>query len=203
MNLRPGIDTPPPSNFIFIKLNFPFDEQEKCIQVLKEIERVRREAVSPERTHDEKSVVDGWALNLLVAFGLRFYLGPLADRQPEEVVPNFPPGGVFEPRDATRFGIKRRVPIYLRTMNAEGDRLWAGKRLSLTSGKKPSEDEITKAYTQWLSDNESDVILYIEANSHALCVDLRNRIENEIIGRTVWSWPVRLRNHGAQKTVAT
>ena len=97
--------------------------------MLKDIERVRREALDPQRSHQGKNVVDGWALNLLVAFGLRFFRGPLPDRPPEEVIPNFPPGGVFTPRESTRFGIKRRVPMYLRTMNAEGDRLWVGRRL--------------------------------------------------------------------------
>src|SRR4030095_3514331 len=108
MNLRPGIDTPPPAELLIVKINLPFDNRRKAIEVLKAIEAVRRGFVKPQR---------GDALNLLVAFGLRFFLGPLEQRGTEEVIPNFPPGGVFKPRIPTRFGIEdRNTPIYLRTM---------------------------------------------------------------------------------------
>lgn len=182
MNLRPGIDTPPPKNFIIVKLNLPFDDREACIAVLTEIEHVRRAALDPERTHEGRRVVADDGLNLLVAFGLPFFRGPLAGRGAEEVVPNFPPGGVFTPREPTRFGIRRNVPIYLRTMNAEGDRLFVGRRLQTRLGRAPSEAEITDAYNQWLSDNESDLILWIEADNRELCVDLKDRLLNQVIG---------------------
>jgi deferrochelatase/peroxidase EfeB len=181
MNLRPGIDTPPPANLVLARLNIPFDDREKVIMVLKEIEEVRREAMAPDREHDGRGVVDGWALNLLVAFGLRFFLGPLADREPEEPVPNFPPGGIFTPRHPRRFEIKdRKVPIYLRKMNAEGDRLFVGRRLAADLGRDPSAEEVDAAYQQWLSDNECDLLLYFEANNRFLCLDLWNQVRARI-----------------------
>lgn len=182
MNLRPGIDTPPPANFIFVKLNLPFNDRDKCIQVLKDIERVGREAMDPERTLDDRKVVEGWALNLLVGFGLPFFLGPLEQRGTEEPVQNFPPGGVFKPRMPTRFGIaNRHVPLYLRTMNADGDRLFVGRRLAKELGRDPKPEEIDQAYRDWLSKCESDLILYIEANNQFLCSDLLDRLQNQVV----------------------
>jgi deferrochelatase/peroxidase EfeB len=182
MNLRPGIDTPPTANFLLAKLNIPFDDQSKVVQMLTELDAVRREAVDPDRQFNGRSVVDGWALNLLVGFGLRFFLGPLADRQPEEVIPNFPPGGVFTPRSPNRFDIMdRAVPLYLRTMNAAGDREWVGRRLAVETGGSPSDADIDAAYLAWLSDNESDLLLYIEANTPFICADLWKQIHDRVV----------------------
>ena len=182
MNLRPGIDTPPPKNFILVKLNLPFNDRRKVIRVLKDLEQVQLGAVDPDRQHDGQSVVDGWALNLLVGFGLRFFLGPHKDRQPEEVIQNFPPGGVFNPREPTRFGIKdRKVPMYLRTMNATGDLEWVANRLAKGKSKQPSQKQIDQAYTQWLSETESDLMLYIESNNRFLNMDLWHRIESAVV----------------------
>ena len=182
MNLRPGIDTPPPSNLLLAKLNLPFDERGKAVQVLRDLEEVYRCAAGPERQHNGKGVVDGWALNLLVSFGLRFFLGPLDGRQPEEPIANFPPGGVFTPRHPTRFGMSdRSVPLYLRTMAAAGDREFVGARLAAATGSEPTGEQIDAAYQSWLADNESDLLLYIEANLHFLCVDLWDRIRVGVV----------------------
>lgn len=156
MNLRPGIDTPPPAELLIVKINLPFDNRQKAIEVLKAIEAVRREFVKPQR---------GDALNLLVAFGLRFFLGPLEQRGTEEVIPNFPPGGVFKPRIPTRFGIEdRNTPIYLRTMAAAGDDVFIKRRLAAATGSNPSDAEVKEAYRSWLSSCESDLFLYFESN---------------------------------------
>ena len=182
MNLRPGIDTPPTANFLLAKLNVPFDDKEKVVQLLSDVDAVRRELVDPDRQFNGLSVVDGWGLNLLVAFGLRFFLGPLASRQPEEVIPNFPPGGVFTPRQPTRFGITgRAVPLYLRTMNAAGDRDFVGRRLAAETGNPPSDADIDAAFQAWLADNESDLLLYIEANSRFLCEELLHRLLSRVV----------------------
>lgn len=181
MNLRPGIDTPPPKNFILVKANAAFDDREKMIEVLKVLGDVEREVLDPKREHEGKGVVDGWALSLLVSFGLRFFLGPLPGRQPEEVVPNFPPGGVFTPRHPSRFGIEnRQVPLYLRTMNAEGDRLFVGRRLAVSLGRDPSDEEIDEAYQKWLTETESDLLLYIEANNRFLCLEVWDRLRDQL-----------------------
>src|SRR6185312_5301230 len=159
MNLRSGLDTLLPAELLIAKLNFPFDDREKVIETLKGIEAVRREYVKPER---------GDALNLLVAFGLRFFLGPLEQRGQEEVIQNFPPGGVFKPRAPTRFGMQdRNTPIYLRTMAASGDDVFVKRRLAAASGSEPSESELKDAYRSWLSSCESDLILYFESNPPA------------------------------------
>lgn len=155
MNLRPGIDTPPPAEFLYAKLNLPFDDRAKLISVLKAIEAVRREYVKPER---------GDGLNLLVGFGIRFFLGPLDQRGPEEPVPNFPPGGVFTPRPPTRFGIQLNTPFYLRTMNAAADDLFVKRRLAAAQGSEPTESETRAAYDKWRSHCESDLFLYFESN---------------------------------------
>jgi deferrochelatase/peroxidase EfeB len=185
MNLRPGIDTPPPKHFILVRVNLPFDDRDKAIQVLKAIEAVRREALDPSRELEGHGVVAGWGLNLLVGFGLRFFLGALPDRPQDEVVQNFPPGGVFKPRYATRFGIPndRKIPIYLRTMSASGDDVWTKKRLTAKLNREPSDAEVQAAYQQWLADNECDVLLYIEANHRFLCTDLWDRLRAGVVKR--------------------
>jgi len=182
MNLRPGIDTPPPKHLILVKLNAPFDDREKMIAALKAIEEVQREACDPERQHEGKGCVDGWALNLLVAFGLRFFLGPLEERGPEEPIPNFPPGGNFTPRHPSRFGMeKRQVPLYLRKVSAADDDLFVKRRLAKELGREPSAEEAGAAYTEWLSECESDLLLYIEGNHRFLCVDFWDRLRKQVV----------------------
>ena len=182
MNRRPGIDTPPPSDFLVVKLNLPFDDRDRAIETLTDLEQVYRAAVDPEREHDGKGVIDGWGLNLLVAFGLRFFLGPLHGRKDEEAVPNFPPGGIFTPRRPTRFEMAdRSVPLYLRTMAAAGDRDFVASRLAASTGAQLTEHEVDAAYQAWLDKNESDLILYIEANNRYLCVDLWERIRVGVV----------------------
>ena len=182
MNLRRGIDTPPTSNFLIANVNLPFDDRSRCIEVLQAIERVRSVAMAPDRQHADRNVVDDWHLNLLVGFGLRFFMGPLDQRGEEEPVPNFPPGGVFQSRPPKRFGMNdRNVPLYLRTMNAEGDRLFVQRRLNESLGREASDEEVDQAYRQWLSDGEADVVLYIEANHRFLCVDFWQRLQREVI----------------------
>lgn len=172
MNLRPGIDTPPPAEFLFVKVNLPFDDRRQAIKVLREIEAVRSEYVKPGR---------GDGLNLLVAFGLPFFLGPMEQRGKEERIQNFPPGGVFAPRPVKRFGIKNRnTPIYLRTMNAAGDDLFVKRRLA-ASGSNPSAEEVNAAYDSWRSKCESDLFLYFESNpppslKHELWDAVRTRV---------------------------
>jgi deferrochelatase/peroxidase EfeB len=166
------------------KLNFPSDDRDDAVAALSDLEAVYRSATGPERTHDGKGVVDGWALNLLVGFGLRFFLGPLDGRPSEEPVPNFPPGGVFAPRRPTRFGIEDRpVPLYLRTMAAAGDREFVAARMAAATGKEPAAGDVDAAYAAWLSENESDLVLYIEANLRFLCIDLWDRIRVEVVDK--------------------
>lgn len=182
MNLRPGIDTPPPSNFIIANLNLPFDDRKRCIKVLQAVEQVRVEALDPGREHAGKKVVEGWRLNLLVAFGLRFFLGPLEQRGAEEPIPNFPPGGQFKPRTATRFGmVDRPVPLYLRTMAAEGDKVFVRRRLAAALNREPTEEEAAEAYRLWVSGNEADIVLYAEANHRYLCTDLWARLQAQVV----------------------
>ncbi len=85
-------------------------------------------------------VVGDLHLNLLVGFGLRFFLGPLSStgRRNEQPVANFPPGGAFVPRLATRFGMTdRAVPLYLRTMAAAGDLDWVRSTLAADGEASP------------------------------------------------------------------
>jgi Dyp-type peroxidase family len=192
MNLRPGIDTKATDFFLLAKINVPFDDRNKLIAVLKAIEAVRHEKMDPVRSHgiqknqagspvEPPLVVRDLGLNLLVAFGLRFFLGPLEGRKDEEPVPNFPPGGEFKPRLPSRFGLNdRNVPIYLRTMNASGDKEWIAKRLT-ADGTKPTEEDINKAYNDWLSTAESDLLLQLECNNVFLVTDLWDAINKKVI----------------------
>lgn len=185
MNLRPGIDTDPPAELMFVKLNFMHDDGPRAVTALKAIERVRTEMICDERMQGEGpdgrplSVVRDHKLNLLVGFGLRFFLGELSLRPHEdEVVPNFPPGGVFTPRQPTRFGIERIVPVYLRTMNALGDIDWV-ERLIEAEGGNTSDGNVKARYQSWLADAESDLLLYIESNERYLNQELWERIRAE------------------------
>jgi hypothetical protein len=113
---------------MLVKLNAPFDDQDKMVAVLRELQKVQSEKMDPERSfsvsHDPDGVprpqfvVGDLHLNILVGFGLRFFLGPRnsRQRQNEQPVQNFPPGGLFTPRPAIRFGMKDRglfAPLYL------------------------------------------------------------------------------------------
>ena len=106
-NFRPGVDDNPSDFLLLIKLNVPFDDRQKMITVLKAIQAVQIEKMDPIRSFAHVHLPDGGRrpqlvvadlhLNLLVAFGLRFFVGPLGSkgRQNEEGIPNFPPGGVL------------------------------------------------------------------------------------------------------------
>jgi Dyp-type peroxidase family len=194
MNLRGGIDTKPTDFFILAKINVPFDDRETIVAALKALHVVAQEKMHPARGHGFHRNPDGtrtqprlavkdFGLNILTAFGLRFFLGPLADRKNEEVVQNFPPGGLFTPRPVSRFGItERNTPLYLRTMNASGDRDWVAKRLTETAGgTAPAEAEIGKAYFDWLGNAESDILLQMECDNRFLAVDLWDAVRKGFI----------------------
>lgn len=194
MNKRPGIDTDIPTFFRLAKLNIPFDDRDRCIQLLRDLEMVRRTALSPERTIDDggafqegghvapRRVVADLRLNLLVGFGLRFFLGALEQRGDEEVIPNFPPGGVFKRRLPTRFGIGEPVPRYLRRMNAAGDREWIAKRMGRDlKTLLPADTKVDAALTSWLSKSESDLFLYLESNNEFLVMDLWEQIYTGVV----------------------
>lgn len=194
MNLRAGIDTFDPDFHLFAKVNLPFDERDRAIEVLQALQRVSLEKLAPQRHFghlrdpdgtvvDEKLVVRDLALNLLVAFGLRFFSGPLEERgvSTEEPIPNFPPGGTYAPRTPRRFGITYPIPLYLRTMNATGDRDWLAKRLSTSGRTPPTEESLESAYREWLSAAESDLLLCFEAESLFLVLDFWDSVRCEVV----------------------
>jgi hypothetical protein len=84
-NLRPGIDDNFSDFGMIVRLNIPFDSRERMIAVLQAIALVQKEKMSPTRElgsvfgHDgsrkPRFVVADLRLNLLVGFGLRFFLG--------------------------------------------------------------------------------------------------------------------------------
>src|SRR5579859_3530437 len=194
-NFRPGVDDNPSDFLILVKLNVPFDDRQKMIAVLKAIQAVQKEKMDPVRTFANVHLPDGGRrpqlvvedlrLNLLVAFGLRFFLGPLGSkgRQNEEGIPNFPPGGVFTPRKAARFGMKDRyVPMYLRTMAAAGDQDWIKAVLTKQNGgKAPSPDALQAAYTQWLAAGEADLLLQIDCENLFLAIDFWDAIRKKVV----------------------
>lgn len=182
MNLRPGVDTHPPDFLMLVKINLPFEERDRAVAFLKAVEEVAREKLAPSRTHGvfrdgtgtktTRLAVGDHALHFNVAFGLRFFSGPLAQRGAEEIVPNFPPGGDFAPRTPTRFGIDDRfVPVYLRTMNAAGDSDFVKARLPKPDGGELAADAVERAYREWLSRGESDILLHIESDNKFLVID--------------------------------
>src|SRR5690349_11997502 len=145
LNLRAGIDTKPPDFCLIARINLATDERAKAIEILKLLGDVNREKTKSTRIHGRiydhcvgesrpQLAVQDLHLNLLVGFGTRFFLGPLDSRGAEEAVPNFPPGGAFKKRIPTRFGITSGVPIYLRTMNASGDKEFLAMRLRQENG---------------------------------------------------------------------
>src|SRR5262249_13033392 len=127
--------------------------------------------------------VRDWGLNLLVGFGLRFFLGPLDARPPEERIPNFPPGGAFTPRTPTRFGMTdRRVPLYLPTMNGAGDDAWIRKQLTAQGGgAAPADEAVAAAYRSWLARSESDLILIFEADNLFLVIDFWDAVRRRAV----------------------
>src|SRR5262249_38291503 len=129
-----------------------------------------------------REAVADLGLNLLVAFGLPFFLGPLEGRGGEEPIPNFPPGGVFQPRVPTRFGITdRHVPLYLRTMNGTGDKEWVAKAYREEHGHELSPDELEEVFRQWLSRGEADLLLLIECDNRYLTVDFWDGIYRRVV----------------------
>ncbi len=192
MNLRPGIDTHDPDFHLIAKVNVPFDDRDRLIDCLKAIARVSAQKLDPERHFavirdhdgslvDQKLVVRDLALNLLVGFGVRFFLGPLESRT-DDTFPNFPPGGTFKPRTPTRFGMRgRQVPLYLRTMNATGDRDFVAKRLAASLGRQPQPGEVDEAYSSWLSGTESDLLLWFESDNLYLVTDFWDAIQRDVV----------------------
>jgi Dyp-type peroxidase family len=193
-NVRAGVDDNPADFMLLVKVNAPFDDRAKIIATLKDLQAVQNEKMAPDRTFGRartpegrrpKLVVADWHLNLLVAFGLRFFLGPLGSkgRQNEQPVPNFPPGGVFTPRVPTRFGMTDRfVPLYLRTMNAAGDQGWIAAVLTKQNGgKAPEPDEVNTAYANWLAAGEADMLLQIECESLFLALDFWDAIRERVV----------------------
>jgi Dyp-type peroxidase family len=193
MNLRPGIDTHPPDFFLLIKLDLGFDGRDEVIGLLQAMTDVDRRKTASNRSHGKvycedkvtqrpQLVVKDLGLNLLVGFGLSFFLGPLRERKDEEAVPNFPPGGVFKPRLPQRFGINdRHVPLYLRTMNVLSDRECVKLRLKEGGGgTEPSDNEVEQSYIDWLSRGESDLFLVIESNNRFLTIDFWDSIKEAL-----------------------
>lgn len=191
MNLRPGIDTHDPDFHLIAKINIPFGDRPRAIACLKAIASVSSRKLDPARCFgimhdhegtavDQKFVVSDLALNLLVGFGLRFFSGDLRQRPAGEPVPNFPPGGVFKPRIPTRFDMKCHVPLYLRTMNANGDKDFLAKRLA-TGEKANDPAALDQAYTDWLANSESDLLLWFEADNLFLIVDFWDEVRKEVI----------------------
>ena len=120
-NVRRGVDDDPADFMMLAKLNLPFDDRHRAIAVLQALQKVQAEKIDPSRVFAmtrnpdlnvrPQFVVGDLNLNLLVGFGLRFFLGPLGStgRRNEQPVANFPPGGAFVPRLAMRFGMMDRA----------------------------------------------------------------------------------------------
>lgn len=176
-NLRPGIDTPPPSNFLIAKFNVPHDDGTKLRAALADFGVLLKEILDPDRKHDGRKVVGDWAHHVLVAFGLPFFLGRLESRE-DSAIPNFPPGGQFPRRPATRFGLEVSTPLYLRTMNADGDLAWIKK-----NNPNASEEESAALYRRWLSDAECDIMVYIESNLRFINLDTWDKIRKCLCDR--------------------
>src|SRR5215475_9559697 len=92
MNLRPGIDTHPPDFFLLVKLDLGFDGKDEVIRLLQAIADVDRQKTASDRSHGKVYCEDGvtqrpqlavrdLGLNLLIGFGLSFFLGPLRERK--------------------------------------------------------------------------------------------------------------------------
>jgi deferrochelatase/peroxidase EfeB len=194
-NVRPGVDDNPADFMMLVKINVPFDDRDKLIGVLKGLQAVQNEKMAPARTFATITLPDGSKrpayvvadrhLNLLVGFGLRFFLGPIgsSSRAGDPGVPNFPPGGTFAQRQPTRFGMAdRAVPLYLRTMSAAGDQGWIQAQLTAANnGTAPAPEDVDTAYNNWLSDAESDLILQIECENDFLMIDFWDAIRERVV----------------------
>ncbi|HKF62948.1 MAG TPA: hypothetical protein VKB42_16405 [Dongiaceae bacterium] len=194
-NLRPGIDDDPTDFMFFVKLNVPFDDRAKIVAALKALQAVQEEMMNPARTFSSarlpdssrrpRLVVADLRLNLLVAFGLRFFLGPLGSpgRANEQPVPNFPPGGSFTPRTPVRFQMTDRVvPLYLRTMGAAGDQQWITAMLAeRNGGTAPAADDVNAAFGAWLAAGEADILLQIECENEFVAIDFLDAIRERVI----------------------
>ena len=192
MNARPGIDTHDPDFHLIVKVNIPFDDRDKVMACLKVIAAVSAKKLDTGRCFgimhdhegtavDERLAVRDLALNLLVGFGLRFFLGDLKARPAEDPFPNFPPGGTFQPRSPARFGITTQVPLYLRTMNAAGDKDFVAKRLAKDQGGESSAAAIDQAYQSWIASAESDLLLWFEADNLYLVIDFWDAVRKGAI----------------------
>jgi|SRR5580704_1858776 deferrochelatase/peroxidase EfeB len=195
MNLRPGIDDNPADFMYLVRVNAPFDDREKMIAALRALQAVLDEKLAADRTfslhqtpagvREPRSVVRDWHLNLLVAFGLRFFLGPLGSpaRRTDQAIPNFPPGGTFKPRTPTRFGMSNRsVPMYLRTMSAAGDLDWIKSVLKeKNGGTAPSDEDANAAYNAFLAQGEADLLLQIDCNNDYLAIELLDAVRERVI----------------------
>jgi len=194
-NLRPGIDDNAADYVFLVKLNVPFDDRDNIVSVLTGLQAVENEKMDSDRTFSSRKLPDGGRrplfavadlrLNLLVAFGLRFFLGPIGSpsRQDETPIPNFPPGGAFKQRTPGRFGMNdRSVPMYLRTMNAAGDKDWLKSVLTeKNGGTAPLADDLKAAYEEWLAAGESDILLQIECENEFLALDLLHTLRERVI----------------------
>jgi deferrochelatase/peroxidase EfeB len=192
-NLRPGIDDNFGDFALIVRVNAPFDSQDTMIAALKAVVDVQKDKLNPARTLGTIKTADGSRrprlvvgdlhLGLLIGFGLRFFMGPLDKRGPDEVVQNFPPGGTFKARLATRFGITgRAVPMYLRTMNAAGDADVVTARLQEASGgSTPSPAAAAQAYNDWLAAGETDLIFQLGANSQYAVMDLWEALRDRVL----------------------
>ncbi len=205
-NIRRGIDDNPADYLYLVRLNVPFDDREKIIATFKALQAVGDEKMAPGRafgahrlpdgTRQPRMVVGDLHLNLLVAFGLSFFLGPLGSppRQNDPGVPNFPPGGTFALRKPIRFSMnagKRSpgrydqdvsVPMYLRTMSAAGDRDWIKADLTARNGGvAPADDDLNTAYNAWLAAGEADILLQIECENEVVALDFLDAIRERVI----------------------
>src|SRR5262249_14930928 len=88
----------------------------------------------------------------------------------------------FSPRKPTRFGIDRGVPLYLRTMNAAGDRDWVASRLAgHQGGRTPDAGDVDRALSEWISRAESDLLLVIECDNRFLMIDLWDEMLAKVV----------------------
>jgi len=194
-NLRRGVDDNPADYLYLVKVNAPFDDRDKIVAVLQAVQALQNEKLNPGRTFSleripdgptkPRLVVDDLHLNLLVAFGLRFFLGPLGSpgRANEQPIPNFPPGGSFTARIPSRFGMNDRVvPMYLRTMNASGDLAWITQQLTdANNGQAPAADDVNTAYQAFLAQGESDLLFQVECEYEFLVLELIDALRSRII----------------------
>jgi deferrochelatase/peroxidase EfeB len=189
------VDDNPADYLYLVKVNAPFDDRAKIIAVLKAVQAVQNEKLNPARTFSSEKMPDGLRkprlvvedlhLNLVVAFGLRFFLGPLGSpgRANEQPIPNFPPGGSFAARIPNRFGMSDRVvPMYLRTMNASGDQGWITQQLTeANNGQAPAADDVNTAYQAFLAQGECDLLFQAECEYEFLVLDLIDALRSRII----------------------